>query len=39
MLSALVADDDGEKKKTPNMKETMELLGINYNNARQNKIN
>jgi hypothetical protein len=39
MLSALVADDDGEKtKKTPTMKETMDLLGLKYSNAGKNKI-
>jgi hypothetical protein len=38
MLSALVADDDGEKKKGPHMRETMELLGLKYSNAGKNKI-
>jgi hypothetical protein len=39
MLSALVADDDGEKTtKTPNIKETMDLLGLKYSNAGRNKI-
>ena len=30
MLSALVADNDGEKKKRPHTRETMELLGLKY---------
>jgi hypothetical protein len=38
MLSALVADDNEEKKKTPNMKKPMDLLGLKYSNAGQNKI-
>jgi hypothetical protein len=33
MLLALMVDEDGEKKKTPNMKETMDLLGLKYSNA------